>query len=440
LTTPLALAADLKGWRNVRPTDRLFARLAEGITLLTVLMMLADIPKIGFFPVSPRFFLMPLALFLICMTGPTPLRAAFRELPLALVAFLVLVLVVGAFQASIRAPVIFLEGLASFAVVFCLATSGTGTALRMTRVLALFYTASGAWMILSTFVPGPFAIIRGFLYAGHLERFVVSELLMAYPTGFTFGHFGMGYQLSVGMVLSLLLFYIEKGPWKLWWLVSSLLLMAAVILSGQRSIIPATAVALVIFLSHTRQVRLALFLVFVVGLGFWLLEKMDISVANVKTMSSKLEKEDIITRISWQVAALRIIAERPSGDIFGEFNWDQEALDQGADFDVYGGKVKAVHNAYLGNALNYGWLGAALVLMTIWHIFRYLLRRVIDRAYSRCPSQPYALICVLALISMMVQALFHNANLFTLEPSTWIIFSVASAWVWLMRREKRAGC
>ena len=310
----------------------------------------------------------------------------------------------------------------------------------MTRVLALFYTASGCWMILSTLVPGPFASIRGFLYAGHLERFVGSELLMAYPTGFTFAHFDMGYQLSVGMVLALLLLYQEKGPWKLWWLVSSLLLMAAVIVSGERSIIPATALALVIFLTHTRRVRLALFLVLVAGLGFWLVERMDISVANVEMISSKLEKEDINSRISWQMAALRIIAERPIGDILGELNWNQEALDQGADFDVYGGKVKAVHNSYLGNALNYGWLGAALVLMTIWQIFRHLLRRVINRAYSRCPSQPYAFICVVALIAAMVQALFHNANLFTLEPSTWVIFSVASAWVWLMRREKRAGC
>jgi hypothetical protein len=94
-----------------------------------------------------RFSLLPLDLFLVFMTVPTLLRPAFRELPPALVAFLALVLVVGAFQASIRAPVIFLEGLAVFAVVFCLATSGTGAALRMTRVLALFYTASGAWMI-----------------------------------------------------------------------------------------------------------------------------------------------------------------------------------------------------------------------------------------------------------------------------------------------------
>jgi len=440
LTTQLTLATELKGRRNVRPTDRLVARVAEAILLLTLLVMLADIPKIGFFPVSPRFFLLPLALFLVFMTVPTLLRAAFRELPLALVAFLWLVLVVGAFQASIRAPVIFLEGLAVFAVVFCLATSGTGAALRMTRVLALFYTASGAWMILSTFAPGPFALIRGFLYAGHLDRFVGSELLMAYPTGFTFAHFGMGYQLSVGMVLTLLLVYAEKGLWKLWWLASSIILLAAVILSGQRSTIPAIAVAMVIFLIHTRRMRGALLLVFIAGLGFWFLQKMDISAANVETMAGKVEKEDSFARISWQVAALRIIAERPSGDMFGELNWDQAALDQGGDFDIYGGKVKAVHNAYLGNALQYGWLGAALVLMTIWHIFRRLLGRVLDKTYSRCPSHPYALICVLALISAMVQALFHNANLFTLEPSTWIIFSAASAWVWLMRREKRAGC
>jgi O-antigen ligase len=216
--------------------------------------------------------------------------------------------------------------------------------------------------------------------------------------------------------------------------------MAAVILSGQRSVIPAITIALAIFFIHTWRMRVALLLVFIAGLGFWFIQKMDISYINVEMIPIKLEKDDYYSRISWQLAALGIIAQSPSGNVFGEINWEQEALDHGADFDIYEGKVKAVHNAYLGNALQYGWLGAALVLMTVWHICRRLLGRVLDQAYSRCPSQPYALICVLALISVMIQALFHNANLFTLEPSTWIIFSVASAWVWLIRREKRAGC
>jgi O-antigen ligase len=405
-----------------------------------VFVMLADIPKIWVFPASPLFFLLAGSLFLSFLQSDALLITAFKEFPRSLLWYLVLVLVVGLYNLSLRAIVSCFEGLAVFAVVFSIMVYRCGTALWTTRLMGLFYIASAAWMILSTFAPGPFAIIRGFLYAGHLDRFVGSELLMAYPTGFTFAHFGMGYQLSVGVVLALLLVYTEKGLWKLWWLASSIILLAAVILSGQRSTIPAIAVAMVIFLIHTRRMRGALLLVFIAGLGFWFLQKMDISAANVETMYTKVEKGDTIARIGWQVAALRIIAERPSGDMFGELNWDQEALDQGADFDIYGGKVKAVHNAYLGNALQYGWLGAALVLMTIWHIFRRLLGRVLDKTYSRCPSHPYALICVLALISAMVQALFHNANLFTLEPSTWIIFSAASAWVWLMRRGKRAGC
>jgi O-antigen ligase len=294
--------------------------------------------------------------------------------------------------------------------------------------------------MLSTFIPEPFATVRQFLYAGHLGRFMFSEVEMAYPTGFTFSHFVMGYQLSVALVLTLLLGYVEKGPWKLFWLAGSLLLAVAVLLSGQRSILPALAVAFSIFFMHTRRMRLVLLLVFVIGLGYFLLPEMPVTTALVETMSSKLEKDDYDTRMSWQLAALRIIAEKPSGNLFGGLNWEQEALNQGADFAFYQNREKAVHNAYLGNALNYGWAGAVLVLLTLWHILRRLLARVLDRTYSGCASRPYALICVIALIAVMVQALFHNSNLFTLEPSTWIIFSAACAWVWLMRREKRDGC
>ncbi len=439
MTTQIALAPDLKCWHQLRPTDRLFARLGEGLALLTILVMLADIPKIGYFPISPRFFLLPSALFLISMFTPFHLRTAFREIPPAIVAFLGLVLLAGAFQASPRPLVIFWEGLATFALIFGLATGSSGKALRLTRVLTLFYVVSGSWMILSTFIPEPFANIRGFLYAGHLDRFTGSNLIMAYPTGLTFGHFAMGYQLSVGLVLALLLIQTDKGLWRLVWLSGSLILMAAVILSGQRSILPALGVALGLFLLHRRRIRIALLVMGIAGLGLWFFHQMEISKTPLTMMFQKLEHDDYRSRISWQLAALRIIVERPMGDLFGELNWDQEALDHGADFDVYGGTIKAVHNAYLGNALQYGWIGAALVLWAIWHILNQCLGRVLNPTYFRCPSQPYALLCVLALIAVMVQALFHNADLFTLEPSSWVIFSLAGAWVWLLRREKRAG-
>jgi O-antigen ligase len=440
LSTGFTIAASSKAWQNVRSIDRLFDRFAEATAMLTVYVFLAGVPKVSFLPVSPLFFLLPLALMLVLLTTSTPLKTVFRQLPLALAGYLLLVLTVGVLKLSPAAVVIFLTGPTLFALIFCLMTSIRGGALRLTRGVAIFYLASGAWMILSTFIPEPFASIRHFVYAGHLGRFQFSELEMAYPTGFTFGHYIMGYQLSVGLVLTLLLSYVERGRWKLFWLASSLLLAVAVILSGQRSILPALAVAFGIFLLHTRRLRLVVVLVVITGLGFGLLTEMPLTSALVQTMPDKLEKDDYSTRMSWQLAALRIIAEKPGGDLFGGLNWEQEALDQGADFAYYHNREKAVHNAYLGNALHYGWPGAVLVLLTLGYILRRLLFKVLNKRYSGCPSRPYAFTCVLALMAVMAQALFHNADLFTLEPSTWIIFCIACAWVWLMRREAGEAC
>lgn len=445
MTTRLMLPANLRGGRIAGPIDRLLSTLAETVTLLMVFVMLADIPKVGFFPVSPLFLLILGAFFLVLLTTSAPIEIALREFPLALWGFLILALAVGVSKFEVRAIVVFFAGPAVFVVIFCRMTCSKGMALRMTRGIALFYLASGTWLLLSTLRPELFAAVRQFLYAAHQERFAGGDLLMAYPTGLTFGHFAMGYQLSVGMILALLLVPVEKGAWKFCWLVTSLLLAVAVILSGQRSVIPAIAVALGIFLMHGRRLRVAILLILLAGLGFLLTQGMDTTASSApgleaQLMSKKIEKDDYSTRLGWQVAALRIITKNPFGNIFGELDWEKEAGEHGADFEIYEGQTKAVHNAYLGNALEYGWIGLALVLMTIWLIVRNLLWRVLDRAYSRCQSQPYALICVLALVSAMVQALFHNANLFTWEPSTWIIFSTACAWVWLMRREKRARC
>jgi O-antigen ligase len=440
LSTGLTVGAHSKAWHNVRSIDRLFDRFAEATAMLTVFVFLGGVPKVAFFPVSPVFFLLPLALMLALLTTATPLKTAFRQLPLTLAGYLLLVLSVGVLKLSPQAVVIAFLGPALFALIFCLMTSIPGAALRLTRGAAIFYLASGTWMILSTFIPEPFASIRQLIYAGHLGRFKFSELDMAYPTGFTFSHFVMGYQLSVAMVLALLLSYMERGTWKLFWLAASLLLALAVILSGQRSVLPALAVAFGIFLYHTRRLRLVLLLIAISILGFAMLSEMPIATALVQTMPAKLEKDDYSTRMSWQIAALRIIAEKPAGNLFGGLHWDQEALNQGADFAYYHYREKAVHNAYLGNALNYGWPGAVLVLLTLWYILRRLLFRVLDPRYGGCPSRPYAITCVLALIAVMAQALFHNADLFTLEPSTWIIFCIACAWVWLMRREAGESC
>jgi O-antigen ligase len=404
-----------------------------------IYVLLADIPKVGVFPVSPRFFFMAASLFLLWTHRRQRLIYSLKEMPVTLILFLVLLFIVGIIKMSLRMIVSCLEGIGIFIVVFYMVTRRISIALRTIRLLAFFYIASSIWLMMSIFIPEPFSIVRDYLYSSHLDRFEFGELELARPTGFTFNHFNMGYQLSVGMMLTLLLSYFEKGRWKILWLAGSFVCAGAIILAAQRSAVLGVAVASIIFLLHQRAKSLMALIAILFLASFYLLQSTIVPIMELETISSKIEKEeDYRTRLLWQIAALRIISERPGGSIFSDMDWEKEAQIRGADFDYYGGDVKFVHNAYLGNALNYGWLGAVLVLMTLWYIYRRMLRGVLSDTYHASALHPYALICVLAMVSVMIQALFHNSNLFTIEPSTWVIFSVSSGLMWMLRREKQS--
>lgn len=420
---------------NVNPN---FEILIQVISISMMYVLLSDIPKVGVFPISPRFFLMVAGLILLWMHKRSTVTAAFKEMPRSLVWFQVFMLLIGIIKLSPRMIVSCFEGIGVFMVIFCTITRRVSIAVRTTRLLAFYYIASSTWMILSIFIGEPFASVREYIYASHLGRYESSELEMARRTGFVFSHYNMGYQLSVGMMLTLLLSYFEKGKWRIFWIVGSFVCAVAVVLSAQRSAILAVALALVIFLIHQRAKLLMALIVVSFAAVFYLLQSTVAPILELETIFSKIEKEeDYSTRLQWQVAALSIIADRPGGSMFSDLDWEKEARSRGVDFSYYGGEVKYVHNAYLGNALTYGWPGAVLVLMTLWHIYRRMFMRVIGGALSASALHPYALICVLALVSVMVQALFHNSNLFTIDPSTWVIFSVSSAWIWMLRREKK---
>jgi hypothetical protein len=426
---------------SVRPEDRFFRKMTEVVSLLAVLVLLADIPKIAFLPVSPRFLLLAVAIVLCFMHSRTYFVTALKEMPSALVWFLALILVVGSIKLSPRAVASCFEGFAVFVAIFCLMTCRPGAERRMMRTLALFYMASGIWMMLSAFTPEPFATIRQYVYAGHLGRTQFDELAMATPTGFAFNHYVMGYQLAVGVVLTLLLCFFEKGKWRILWLIGSFIGGAALIVSSQRSAILGVAAALSIFLLHTKRKGVLLMAIVVASVVFFTIDKFVAPRIEVGTISSKLENEqDYQTRLRWQFAALRIIAERPFGGLLEKLNWEEEAQNNGADFAYYGGDVKFVHNAYLGNALFYGWSSVLLILMMLRYVIRRMVMNVLDSRFAGCPSRPYALISVLAVISVMLQAMFHNANIFTLEPSSFTIFSSACACMWLLRRQKGVGC
>ena len=72
-----------------------------------------------------------------------------------------------------------------------------------------------------------------------------------------------------------------------------------------------------------------------------------------------------------------------------------------------------------------------------------VVKKTVIPALSNLPTQSvsickkYAEISSLALISVIIQAFFHNSSIFTLEPTSWVIMCIAIAWARILMEESK---
>jgi len=235
--------------------------------------------------------------------------------------------------------------------------------------------------------------IRRLIYEGHLTNYdyLLGPLILDTPTGFTFNSFVMGYQAAVCVTMVILLIYADQRRWSAFWLASLPVGIVGLVLSTQRSAILAVllAVSIMIVLRKKWVYILSLTMAGVICL-FAINFTSRLDLGN-EALASKLQgNKDAGARLSWQVAAVRIVLENPLGNLLGGNVWQSEAEDYGADFDTYyGGQFKAAHNAYLNVMLKLGWVGVLIVLSSLWLLWTKLIYPAVKAELPSRKSLPH---------------------------------------------------
>ena len=133
-----------------------------------------------------------------------------------------------------------------------------------------------------------------------------------------------------------------------------------------------------------------------------------------KTMAAK----DYGFRIGLQLQALNLTLQCPLGLAASGKTWaDDGFLPVAERYDLAGMKPLAPHNGYLGVLLNYGWVGAGLVITFLVSAANTILRVVRQPADTPGFSAKTAAVVAASTFGLLfIQSMFHNASVMNREP------------------------
>lgn len=308
---------------------------------------------------------------------------------------------------------------------------------RPRRFLALLLVLLGIsqiWYFCELRLPDLFIPVRAQLYADmYLEESYqksLSALTIArgFRTGLTPRQHGLGY-VSCGALAyaSLSLALAARGrrtPGNAFLLLLAGLSLATLYYSLQRSAVLGAVVGLgLLYLGpfkttlSTRLPIVLLLLAIAVG-AIVPVAVSELTPAKADIVSKTMVAEDYGFRIGLQIQALKLTAQCPLGLRFSGKTWDQDGFLPVAERYDLGGMVPlAPHNGYLKVFLNYGWIGAALVITFLVSAGRTVLRIVRRPADTPgFPAKTAAVIAASAFGLLFVQSMFHNSSVMTREP------------------------
>lgn len=409
-----------------------FEKLAFVAFILLCFIYLSSIPKIAFLPFSPKYAMLLITMiFLLIARRKIDWRMIYRSgRPVWF--YFVLILFFTALNFDLNKAVPILEGMLFLFFTIVLVGSKIDRAVFLTRFIAFFTLLSAVWFLGNLLFYDTFLSLRQVMYGSYINfEKPLTVAAMGRPTGLTFNHHIMGYHMAASLILVGLLALVErKKIYKTFWILVFPFVVVATILTAQRSVIPAAVTALLIYFTM-RDTKKIIYLIAIICLGLVIVGNVsvaDLKYSDFKALQSRLDsEEDIYSRLGWQVTALKIIVDNPLGLTFSGKSWDNEAESYGADFSDFRNEPQAVHNSYLGIMLKYGWMGVLVVIA----VLRFLIIRIITiLKYGQLNIEgAYAAVTAFALIALLLQAMFHNAGVFTNEPVSFMIMSLLIAWM-----------
>lgn len=246
-----------------------------------------------------------------------------------------------------------------------------------------------------------------------------------------------GYQLAalLGFTLS---FFVAGGAWRSVGVFVIFIVSLVSIVAAQRSVLAAGVISFlfsVVYSTFSTVIRGAvirtLLLIFIIAFVLYIVFEVGLGgdVADLPNLFDRFDSENVGERGGMQIAALKIIANKPFGligDFRDELFWGVEAMKLGYSvaIDPATNTYALVHNSYLRFPLELGWLafvivGAVCARLAVgcWDLLRC--------GRNALKKQPglfvYAIALSGAVLSLSVQALFHNDSILTFE-STSLVF------------------
>jgi len=328
--------------------------------------------------------------------------------------------------------------------------------ITITRIFAIVLATSFIFFNIGMLFPEKFIQLRFALYGKYFEQLIeqglfnISSALLA---GLTPASNIFGYHVAGGFLIPSL-FFIEKNKyWKIVWGIGSISVLITLFILAERSVVPALIFGFITFailapkkkmtIQKIVSTHLILLLAIVIIIGVFLkkdyfLGLFDVADKPIKLLHERFEVGDIGVRIGMQLAAVKIIIEKPLGLYFEgmrEEDWGDIAIKKGYEvvMDANNIDYALVHNGYLRFVMYLGWLVGLAITLVLFYIFRNInLFKAITEG-DDSDEKRYGRAVAASLVATLVQAMFHNDSLFTFEKTTWITFCLFIIWAKLIK-------
>lgn len=286
--------------------------------------------------------------------------------------------------------------------------------------LGMFFAASFLLFLATVYVPAV-RDWRSVLYLtsektlASLENGALTEEAMTVQQGgFTPYLHLFGYQISAGLALVFALATLRGGRASWLWFGPTALAVMTLFLAGQRSAFLGFLIAFAGVILLRRRLWTGLLLTAGLGVLVAIVIYASEGVGDLREYNVvdrvQAGDSDFTSRLALQWWALRESLVHPFGLIGADLDYFEIAP------DLLGPRIVAPHNGYLTRLLLFGWPVGLLTAFMFWLILR--MGRASWRRYDESPDARLEMTLFLTLVSVMANALFHNASFATFNPET----------------------
>ena len=349
---------------------------------------------------------------------------------IAILSLLLLRTILYDFSVYYFAPTFILILATSYIIVFE-KNNGSYSLNRITLFITTFFALSFLLFVV-TLISQTGLLLRDFLYSGIDASKYVGVLGLDSTHfrqgGLSYFLFTFGYQIAGGTMLLIGMAIVQSGKLKVFFIISTIIAITTLFVAGQRSAIVGvgTGAILLFPLFKIKRIGFAVLLTVVLLIGsFYTVSKTIVFRGENNTSMGRLlgdnpANDDILYRLTAQVVGAKLILNYPLGIRNANISFSQEV------FNLTGYYIPSIHNGYLGVILSYGWLFGAIIILVCYKIIRMGLS-TLKLSFTETEHK-IEIIVYASLISVMVNALFHNASIFTFSSESLVLLFLYSAW------------